>query len=82
MAETPALTPSPIPMGEGRGEGHGAVAHQFDDVAQQHEASTLGMWTFLITEIMFFGAMFLGYTIYRASYPQAFAHASNHMDII
>jgi cytochrome c oxidase subunit 3 len=60
----------------------GAVAHQFDDFIQQHEASTLGMWTFLITEIMFFGAMFLGYTIYRASYPQAFAHASNHMDII
>ena len=63
-------------------EGSGAVAHQFDDFAQQHEASTLGMWAFLITEIMFFGGMFLGYVIYRASYPEAFADASNHMDII
>ena len=60
----------------------GTVAHQFDDFTQQHEASTLGMWTFLITEVMFFGGMFLGYMIYRASYPQEFAHASNHMDII
>jgi cytochrome c oxidase subunit 3 len=59
----------------------GAVAHQFDDLAQQHEASTLGMWTFLITEIMFFGGMFLGYTIYRSNYTEAFAHASNQLDV-
>jgi cytochrome c oxidase subunit 3 len=59
-----------------------AVAHQFDDAAQQREASTLGMWAFLITEIMFFGGMFLLYLIYRGSYPQTFAQASNHMDII
>ena len=59
-----------------------AVAHHFDDSAQQHEASTLGMWAFLVTEIMFFGGMFLGYLIYRGSYPGAFAEASNHMDII
>jgi len=62
-------------------EGHGTVAHQFDDFAQQHEASALGMWAFLLTELMFFGGMFLGYMIYRASYSQAFAQASNHMDI-
>ncbi len=56
-------------------------AHQFDDAAQQHEASWLGMWVFLATEVMFFGGMFLGYTIYRTTYPQAFADASNHLDI-
>jgi cytochrome c oxidase subunit 3 len=60
----------------------GTVAHQFDDVVQQHEASSLGMWTFLVTEIMFFGGMFLGYTIYRASYTEAFTHASNHLDVV
>lgn len=60
----------------------GVVAHQFDDFTQQHEASTLGMWTFLITEIMFFGGMFLGYTIYRGNYTEAFAHASNHLDVL
>src|SRR6266581_1289743 len=56
-------------------------AHQFDDDAQQHEASWLGMWVFLATEVMFFGGMFLGYTIYRSTYPEAFADASNHLDI-
>lgn len=56
-------------------------AHQFDDAAQQHEASWLGMWVFLATEVMFFGGMFLGYTIYRSAYPLGFAGASNHLDI-
>ena len=56
-------------------------AHQFDDSVQQHEASWLGMWVFLGTEVMFFGGMFLGYTFYRTAYPQGFAAASNHLDI-
>jgi len=56
-------------------------AHQFDDVEQQHEASWIGMWIFLATEVMFFGGMFTGYTIYRFIYPLAFASASNHLDI-
>jgi cytochrome c oxidase subunit 3 len=57
-----------------------ALLHHFDDADQQFEASTLGMWTFLITEIMFFGGLFLGYTIYRSLYPQAFAEASRLLD--
>lgn len=48
---------------------------------QQREASTLGMWVFLVTEIMFFGGMFLAYTLYRSAYPEAFASASNHLDL-
>jgi cytochrome c oxidase subunit 3 len=57
-----------------------ALAHQFDDLDQQFEASTLGMWTFLITEIMFFGGLFAGYAVYRALYPEAFAEASRLLD--
>ncbi len=57
---------------------HSALAEQFDDLAQQREAATLGMWTFLATEVLFFGAMFLSYIVYRHSYPQAFAEASHH----
>ena len=49
---------------------------------QQHEAASLGMWAFLVTEIMFFGGMFLAYTVYRSVYPGVFAHASNHMDVV
>ena len=56
--------------------GHSMVAHQFDDLAQQHEASTLGMWAFLATEIMFFGGALTGYAVYRHSYYDAFAAAS------
>jgi cytochrome c oxidase subunit 3 len=58
------------------------VPHQFDDAGQQREASTIGMWLLIATEILFFGAMFLGYTAYRSSYPQAFAEASRHTLIV
>jgi cytochrome c oxidase subunit III len=58
---------------------HPALAHHFDNLAQQKEASTLGMWVFLITEILFFGGLFLSYSVYRATYPGAFAAASHEM---
>ena len=48
---------------------------------QQREASALGMWVFLVTEIMFFGGMFFAYTLYRRAFPDAFASASNHLDL-
>jgi cytochrome c oxidase subunit 3 len=57
-------------------------AHHFDDVEQQHEASWLGMWVFLATEVMFFGGMFACYFVYRHWYLQAFASASNHLDVL
>jgi cytochrome c oxidase subunit III len=44
------------------------------------ELNVLGMWTFLVTEIMFFGALFAGYFVYRWQYPQGFADASHHLD--
>ena len=60
----------------------GALAEQFDDLAQQHEAASLGMWLFLVTEMLFFGGLFAGYTVYRASYPEAFREASHHLDVL
>ncbi len=57
------------------------LRHQFDTPAQQLDASTLGMWVFLLTEIMFFGGMFGGYTIYRNMYPEAFASTSHFMNV-
>src|ERR1041385_1012525 len=57
------------------------LQHHFDDPAQQLESSTLGMWVFLITEIMFFGGMFGGYTVYRNWYPDAFASTSHFMNV-
>ena len=58
-----------------------AWAHQFDDAFQQRDAAQLGMWVFLVTEVLFFGGLFLVYTVYRALYPGAFAHGSNHLDL-
>ena len=60
---------------------HRALQHHFENMEQQREAGTLGMWVFLVTEIMFFGGMFLAYTLYRSKYPTAFASGSNHLDI-
>ena len=63
-------------------ESHTALAEQFVEMPQQREASVLGMWTFLATEILFFGAMFLAYITYRTIYPMAFAEASKHTIVL
>ena len=55
-----------------------ALAHQFEDLEQQHEAASFGMWIFLATEVMFFGGLFAGYTIYRNLYLPGF-EAGSHM---
>ena len=63
---------------------HGAMPelqHHFESMDQQKEAASLGMWVFLVTEVLFFGGLFLAYTIYRWENALAFARASHHMDI-
>src|ERR1051325_5013436 len=59
-----------------------ALQEQFEEPAQRREAATLGMWTFLATEILFFGGLFLCYLIYRHAYPHAFALASRHTIVL
>src|SRR5688572_622388 len=61
--------------------GQARLGHQFDHLEQQRQATTLGMWVFLVTEIMFFGGLFTAYTVYRTTYAAAFAAASHHLDI-
>lgn len=58
------------------------LEEQFNDPVQQREAATLGMWLFLSTEIMFFGVLFASYTICRVLYPEGFAVASRHTDML
>jgi cytochrome c oxidase subunit III len=60
---------------------HPKLQHHFDDMEQQAEASSLGMWVFLVTEIMFFGGLFMAYIVYRAAAPEAFQEASHHLSI-
>src|SRR5947199_2964373 len=61
---------------------HPALRHHFADMEQQQQSSQLGMWLFLLTEIMFFGGLFTGYGIYRYQYPQAWAQGAHHLDIM
>ncbi len=65
-------------------DSHGSVAvrHHFASAEQQKDAATIGMWTFLVTEVMFFGGLFLAYFVYRQAYPAAFAAASNKTDVL
>jgi cytochrome c oxidase subunit 3 len=62
--------------------GHDPLAHQFDDLEQQHDADELGMWVFLATEVMFFGGLLLTYTVYRIQHHAAFAAASHELDFL
>ncbi len=57
------------------------LRHHFVDMEAQKEASSLGMWIFLVTEVLFFGGMFTAYVIYRATYTHAFEGASNLLDL-
>lgn len=57
------------------------LQHHFEDAEQQFDSAVFGTWVFLVTEIMFFSGMFMAYILYRSWYPEAFAHASHHLDI-
>ena len=59
-----------------------ALREQFETAGQQKEASTLGMWIFLVTEIMFFGGLFLAYMVYRRLFPEVFSLASNTLNVV
>lgn len=56
------------------------LQHQFEDMKQQEESVAIGMWMFLVQEIMFFGGLFTVYLVFRSKFPMAFAAGSNHLD--
>ena len=57
------------------------LQHHFADMEQQNDSGIFGMWVFLVTEIMFFGAIFAAYAIYRSMYLPAFEFGSRLLDI-
>ena len=65
----------------GAGSHHPRLQHHFYDMAQQLEASILGMWIFLVTEIMFFGGLFMAYIVYRTAYPDGWAAGSQQLNV-
>src|ERR1043166_3591590 len=68
------------PAAHGHGH-HEDLAHQFEQMDQQNESYIVGMWTFLVTEIMFFGALFLAYTLYRMYNQEVFFEAHKHLSV-
>ena len=58
------------------------VPHHFDSAEQAFESSKLGLWIFLVTEILLFGGLFVAYTIFRGLYPATFHEASQHLNKI
>lgn len=57
------------------------MRHHFENIGQQREAASFGMWVFLLTEIMFFGGLFCAYLIFRNWYHPAFVAGSNMLNI-
>lgn len=67
------------------GHGHGEypfLAHHFETPKQQFDAGKLGMWVFLATEVLFFGALFALYAVMRAREPEVFQYASHYLSTI
>jgi cytochrome c oxidase subunit 3 len=61
---------------------HGHVPHHFENLEQQADASVLGMWVFLASEILFFGGLFTAYTIYRSTHYSAFGEACQKLNAV
>lgn len=61
---------------------HSHVAHHFVDAEQQFDSAKMGMWVFLVTEILFFGGLFVAYIVYRAWNPELFTLAATQLDTV
>ncbi len=61
---------------------HSILAHHFEDLEQQRETETFGMWIYLATEVLIFAPLFTCYTIYRLNYPRDFEAASAKLNIL
>ena len=61
-------------------DGHAHVAHHFDSAQQQFDAGKLGMWLFLVTEVLFFSGLFVAYAVYRANHPEVFLDAHKYLN--
>jgi cytochrome c oxidase subunit III len=56
------------------------LAHHFDTPQQQFDAGKMGIWLFLLTEVLFFAGLFCAYTVYRSMHPEVFVYAHYFLD--
>lgn len=88
MSEHAAIHPPHTPFTEHGTPAHATThvhdehdhAHQFDDAVQQYDATNLGMWAFLATEVLFFGGVFCAYIVYRNEFYEGYHIASHFLN--
>src|SRR4051794_32167838 len=72
------------PHGDPHGDAEHAhnphLAHHFDTPEQQFSTGKLGMWTFLATEVLMFGGLFVAYSVYRYNHPEVYLWAHRALD--
>jgi cytochrome c oxidase subunit III len=85
-SEVLGSTPAAAAGGHDDDHGHGDhppyLAHHFDTAAQQFDAAKIGMWAFLVQELLFFSGIFVAYGIFRSWYPEMFSAASHQLNRI
>jgi len=78
------LTTTTQPAAPAHGDAHAQhgpeLLHHFETARQQKEAATLGMWVFLVTEVMLFGGIFMAYIVYRWAFPEIWAESAKHLN--
>jgi len=74
------MSASSAAVGEEKGSPDFVVAHHFEKADTQFDAGRLGIWLFLVTEILFFGGMFCAFFIYRNWYYDSFVEAHHHLN--
>ncbi len=79
------MIPTDIPVSEPSAAARGAdrpaqLAHHFQTLPQQFDASKLGMWLFLATEVLLFAGLFCLYAVYRSNHPELFAYGHRYLD--
>lgn len=67
-------------QGEHHGDHDPRLQHHFATFEQQFDATKIGMWLFLATEVLLFGGLFVGFALQQAAHPQAFYEAHHHLD--
>ncbi len=67
----------------GHGHGHGSpfIQHHYDDAQHQFDSGKLGIWFFLVQEVLFFSGLFVAYILFRHHHPEVFAYASHYLDV-
>jgi cytochrome c oxidase subunit 3 len=79
MTSTVEAPPAPAHAAHGHGAHDPHLAHHFDTPEQQFDAGKLGIWVFLVTEVLFFSGLFCAYAIWRKNHPEIFVYAHHYL---